>query len=1350
MRFRPRTWLLVSLFLFAASYWVWNYAEKLNAERRTPAAQPTLAPRPVTPAPLSKVAKAPAPAKPKSLIVSNTRMSGKQLLRSNHAILLRNAWIDTDRPLKLDIPAHLRATGAPGSYIVQSSGPFDQRFRDRLARDGVKYISYIPNNAALVEATPEQARQMASDEAFQAVLPYEPYYKLATPLLPLAVAQDQPLSQPLNVTTYPGQRDAALASLQALGAQLMGEENGPFGTTLSVMIPPGKLVAVAQLPLAQEIEPYAPRRLLNDLARVTMGIASNTLYSTPNYLNLTGSNVTVNMNDTGVDSLHPDFKGPGGTTRLEGALAALTDQTTGHGTHVAGTIMGNGSMSSNVTVIVPGETNTGVGFQGKATNAMLFVQTLGLVVGTTLDEALQQGGSLLSDAALQTNASTQLGPTNLISNNSWGYANIQSYDMHAALWDQATRDAQPNIQGEQPLLFVFAAGDGGNGNVNGLGGAEGTIISPATAKNIITVGSLDEARFITNNVDIDDQTNQVFFDWTDNDNLVAWFSGCGNIGPGIEGMFGRFKPDVVAPGMFTISCRATNYVDPTNATTVTNFPYPNQLVLPGQVNEYSIAIPVDTAELIVAVTPNANSPTPFPDLPILGDIVSPPVTVLSTSDFLVMSNQLAGAPEWYFGIANPGSNQPVSYDLTFYLLETNDLGVATTNPLGYYNVISNLNSVLKPYYVYQYGTSQSAGAVSGMLALMQEFLQTQMNPPITNPAPALLKAMLINGSRSAEQQYDFDTQPLGPNEQGWGLPNLTNSLPASLTNSSATSATSMLLVNQSTNDALATGQTMSFTVNCGDTNITNFPFRVTLVWTDPPGDPAAGLALVNNLDLLVTDASGSNIWIGNDFFSGDTFTELNTGDLPDVINNVQNVYIDSGSTNAPIEFPLTVTVLGMRVNVNATSTLTNLIAQDFALVISSDDTALTQPLSMTSNGPTFTPPANLAALIGPQFTNAAGAPLLAPPFWGFAQSNYGLVTIANSGVPLLHQRVGANEPNLYTNGVLYTNAGFNTYASPAGTNGNQFQWHFFVFTNNVVTNGIGVASNVAFTTFEPPDLATQISPRTNGADLDLYVSTNPALTNLDPTAFAEMTTNDMSLGRSGNETVIYTNSVNGEVYYVGVKSEDQEAGDFGFYAVAQTNSFSTSNPNGSVTATGTGLPVPIPDSQTGPPAMVFAFLVNPKNPQMILRNVTVQTGIEHGNPSDLLGTLQHLQTQDVLNYYSGPKGGFTNTYNDLGDNSTPGSVNSDGPGSLKSYISTPGQGMWMLTESDNALLQSGQVNLFSVTGYPQPLTLGFIVNIGPQQWYDDYVVVPNDATNMTISVSYISGTGPVAVIIEAD
>jgi subtilisin-like proprotein convertase family protein len=1340
-------WWLASLLLFAASYFVWRHAEHISASRNTapvPAAQPAPVAHPPAPAP-TKVAEARKPKKAKSYRVSNTSASEKDLLRSSHAILLRNALIDTDRPLKLNIPPHLMAQGAPGSYIVQSDAPLDQRFRDRLKQDGVEFVSYIPNNAALVRATPDQARQMASDAEFQAVIPNEPYFKLAAALMPAAVDNDQPLSEALNVTAFPGQRDATLAALRGLGAQLMGEDNGPFGTTLSVMVPPDKLVAVAQLPLAQEIERYSPRRTLNDLARPMMGISTNSLYITPNYLNLTGAGVTVALNDTGVDTNHPDFKGSNGV-RLVGFPNVPYDND-GHGTHVAGSIAGNGSMSGAVSNIVPGETTIGAGFQGKATNAFLFVQSLGLATGTTINDAFAIGASLVSDQYLQTNASVHMGPTNLISNNSWGYEESAIYDMHAASFDQATRDAQPNATGEQPMLFVFAAGGEGNGDNFGEGGTPGSILSPATAKNVITVGSIDEARFITNEVTFDgSSTNDIFFPWTDNDQYVAWFSGAGNVGAGSEGEFGRFKPDVVAPGVFTISCRATNYQDPSNATEITTFPYPSQSVLPGATNIYSLAVPADTELVAAVITPNPDSPQPFPNLDILADPKTPPATLYSTDNILLLSNQLS-VGQWYFGVTTQGKQiQPVAYDLTIYLVETNDLGVPITNQNGYFNVISNLNSQLKPWYVYQYGTSMSAAAVSGMLALMQEFLQSHPQLGVTNPSPALLKAMLINGSRSVQQQYDYNPQAFGPNEQGWGLPNLTNSLPLSLTNGQA----SMLLTDQSTNDALATGQSQTFTINSSDPNATNFPVRVSLIWTDPPGDPAAGVALVNNLNLLVTDASGSNIWLGNDFLTGDIFTEANTGDAPDSINNVQNVYINGAFT--PFKFPLSVSVLGMRVNVNAVTTMTNLIVQDYALVVSSDDPALTSGgLTVSSNTPTFAPLANLQSFIGK--TNAAGATLLYSSnslnsLLAFAQSNYVQITPILSGSNYLHERVGANEPNLYANGPLYTNAGI-----AINTNGNALQWHFFVFTNNQYfgsNNPFGtniIATNFMVTTFMPPDLATQISPRTNGADLDLYVSTDSDFTNLSSAAFAQLTTNDISVTRGGDEVVIDTNSQSGEVYYIGVKSEDQQAADFGIYAVAQQAPFSSQNPDGSVSASAG--PVPIPDALSGPPAILHIFLQpNRLHPQLLLQKLTANLQVQADNPSDYYGVLEHNGTQAVLNNFSGLPGGFTNIYNDLNDGTIPGAINSDGPGTLKDYITTTGAGMWTLTESDNAILQAGQVLSVTLTAYPQPIGSAFVETICGQTWFFDFVDVPNDATNMIISVSEIAGSDPFGIFVD--
>ena len=64
---------------------------------------------------------------------------------------------------------------------------------------------------------------------------------------------------------------------------------------------------------------------------------------------------------------------------------------------------------------------------------------------------------------------------------------------------------------------------------------------------------------ITNEIVVAGQTNAPFKDDTDTDYEVAAFSSRGNVGVGIEGPVGRFKPDIVAPGVFLVSTRASNW-----------------------------------------------------------------------------------------------------------------------------------------------------------------------------------------------------------------------------------------------------------------------------------------------------------------------------------------------------------------------------------------------------------------------------------------------------------------------------------------------------------------------------------------------------------------------------------------------------------------------------------------------------------------------------------------------------------------------------------------------------------------------------------------------------------------------
>ena len=112
-------------------------------------------------------------------------------------------------------------------------------------------------------------------------------------------------------------------------------------------------------------------------------------------------------------------------------------------------------------------------------------------------------------------------------------------------------------------------------------------------------------------------------------------------------------------------------------------------------------------------------------------------------------------------------------------------------------------------------------------------------------------------------------------------------------------------------------------------------------------------------------------------------------------------------------------------------------------------------------------------------------------------------------------------------------------------------------------------------------------------------------------------------GRGGTEFVYYTNSAPGDVYYVGVYSEDQEASEYGFIPLFTDIPFSQPGPNGSQIVNGLHVPVNIPDGSPPHPgsAYIFALALYP----MEVKRVVVTNVITHQNFGDLIGTLTHSQ-----------------------------------------------------------------------------------------------------------------------------
>src|SRR5581483_7454476 len=411
MQLKWRSWAtgFSILAVVGAGLWCW----RMQRGRQTP----LVGPKPAAPAAAPGATRT-AQAGPRSWRLSNSPETAAALEREPRAIVLRNALIDTRRPVALDIPQELRGTNGR-LFIVQAGHALDQGFYNALAGTGAKFISYIPNNAALVEGS---AQELAALGTNVAVVPYEPYYKLDSETLAASVNHIA-VTNALSVVTPPGSEEQALAEIRSMGWALLGRDRTPFGPEFVVQIPGGEAgIAAAQWPLAQEVEMYHRRQPLNDLTRVRLGVATNTVTLT-NYYGLTGQGIWMNLDDTGVDGTHPD---------LHGRVFGVTTDDNGHGTHVAGIIAGNGFESSTLAQPpnVPSGSSTNASYRGEAEKANIWSQVIDSILGPLVpNEYLQTNASANLLKLAQANGSALT--NGFISNDSWGTIDT-AYDLTAA------------------------------------------------------------------------------------------------------------------------------------------------------------------------------------------------------------------------------------------------------------------------------------------------------------------------------------------------------------------------------------------------------------------------------------------------------------------------------------------------------------------------------------------------------------------------------------------------------------------------------------------------------------------------------------------------------------------------------------------------------------------------------------------------------------------------------------------------------------------------------------------------------------------------------------------------------
>lgn len=507
--------------------------------------------------PETTAASGPAPVQLPPEVLTNAERPLAQLrARSAQALWLEAAVIDTKASKEgrgVAVPDALRARPDTAYHIVQFDRPVSSHDKQQLAEAGATVGHYLPNRAYAVKVSADRLDAVRAVPGVYTVEPYHPYYKLSTPLLAYVHGRADEATRAaveqgtFQLITFPG--IDVQGDLQKAGAKITRVQSSSRGNVIEFSAKPGQLTALAQVDGVRRVEASQPFSAMNDLGGKRMRVSALKAL----YPGLTGEGVTVAVTDTGVDFRHATFSqdqtAPTSTnlnTRIqyyearEGQFSeGIPGDNDGHGTHVSASILGNGALSQTA-VSIPGSAGPPYGtnqFAGVAPHARLIM--------------LEDFNSFSSTQ--QTSIAYNQGAR--ISNNSWGNSSF-SYGLLSELWDELVRDAYatPDQNDRNEMIILFAAGNSGQGADNGTGGLKNTVIEPGNAKNVLTIGAIEQARRANNIRGVTFGSSPVYFSdlHSDTDWQIASFSSRGPVSDTDP----RIKPDLVAPGSYVLSAQS--------------------------------------------------------------------------------------------------------------------------------------------------------------------------------------------------------------------------------------------------------------------------------------------------------------------------------------------------------------------------------------------------------------------------------------------------------------------------------------------------------------------------------------------------------------------------------------------------------------------------------------------------------------------------------------------------------------------------------------------------------------------------------------------------------------------------
>ena len=434
-------------------------------------------------------------------------------------IYLAKATIDPTAPAVNSLQTSVCSLSSAGTrlYVVQPESNFTAEERIEVEKLGIIFRGIFPPNAYLVEAGERNLITLKEKFSILYAGEFLPEYKLLYSGADEASvdAAGEEIAYPVKVGTF---RQECLPdivrALEALGAPDIAEVSGTLEPCVKTKLTNSQAYEIAKRGDVAFIEPYAPAKPLNDVAK--SGPLAN--LEDLQLAGYTGKGQMVCIHDTGLDNgdlanIHPDFK----NKKIIGRATATVAQERGsyndwhdngdHGTHVCGSAVGTGSAS-------------GGQYRGMAPDASLFILCAGK----------SDGYIGVGNAADLTN--TYHSGCRVI-NNSWGITSDGYYSSEARFYDS--------------LIWLFpdytVCFSSGNANKYAYAPPRSTMNEASAAKNVITVGAAESYRPEKGeDAKPDDGVHQG----------MAWFS---SRGPCQDG---RIKPDVVAPGTYIYSTLSSN------------------------------------------------------------------------------------------------------------------------------------------------------------------------------------------------------------------------------------------------------------------------------------------------------------------------------------------------------------------------------------------------------------------------------------------------------------------------------------------------------------------------------------------------------------------------------------------------------------------------------------------------------------------------------------------------------------------------------------------------------------------------------------------------------------------------